>query len=407
VKRATARILRSSFRYPAFVTLVALAVTAVSAQDTFQRRGFTIQITDPVNQGVVFGKTRIAAEVKIDEKNMLDRVEFMVGDEVVFIDREAPFETFHDFGDEVRSWIIRAVAYHREGISVSDAVISRRASFSAIERVNRVILWVTVTDKKGNLITDLGREQFTVTEDGTQQKIIDFYPEDRPITLAILIDTSGSMRGKMDQVHAAAGSFVDTLRPDDRALVIDFDDKVFLIQDLTADHEDLKEAITSTEPLGSTSVYDALHASYRKIGQIKGRKAIVLLSDGDDTSSQFGFNRVLEEAKGHDTIIYAIGLGGGPAGGPRKNVLKEFSETTGGRAFFVAKAEQLAEVYQQIAEELRKQYYLTYSTDNETWDGRFIKIKVDHANEAYKVRSRRGYFAVRSPAGATASTSGP
>jgi Ca-activated chloride channel family protein len=384
---------------------IGLAATSVLAQDTFQRRGFSIEITDPVNQGVVFGKTRIAADVKADEKDMIERVEFLVGDEVIFIDREAPYECIYDFGSEVKSWIIRAVAHHREGITVSDAVISRRASFSAIERVNRVILWVTVTDKKGQLITELNRDAFSVLEDGKPQRIIDFYPEDRPITLAILIDTSGSMRGKMDQVHAAAGSFIDTLRPDDTALVIDFDDKVFLIQDLTNDHDELKTAITSTEPLGSTSVYDALHASYRKIGKIKGRKAIVLLSDGDDTSSQFGFNRVLEEAKGNDTIIYSIGLGGGPAGGPRKNVLKEFSETTGGRAFFVSKAAQLAEVYQQIADELRKQYYLTYSTDNETWDGRFIKIKVDHSDSSLKVRSRRGYFAVRSPTRATSSSS--
>ncbi len=381
------------------VALVAagLLVPATSAQDAARRRGFSISITEPANQEVVFLKTKIAAEVKIERPEDLDRVEFLVGDDVIFIDREAPFECQHDFGEASKSWIVRAVAYHREGISVSDAIITRRINFSAFERVNRVILWLTATDKQGNLITDLAREQFNVFEDGVAQQIIDFYPEDRPITMAILLDTSGSMRGKMEQVHQAAGEFVKTLRPDDRALVIDFDDKVFLIQELTGSHEALEEAISSTEPIGATSLYDALHASYRKIGKLEGRKAIVLLSDGEDTSSQFGYARVLEEAKGNNAIIYAIGLGGGPGGGPRKNVLREFSETTGGRAFFVKEAAELAGVYQRIAAELRTQYYLTYSTANEVWDGRWIKIRVEGNVPGMEIRARRGYFAVRAP----------
>jgi VWFA-related protein len=174
--------------------------------------------------------------------------------------------------------------------------------------------------------------------------------------------------------------------------VIDFDDNVFLIQDLTNDHEALKEAITSTEPLGATSLFDAMHAAYRKIGQIDGRKAVILLSDGEDTSSQFGFKRVLNEAKANNTIVYTIGVGGGSID---RNVLEEFAENTGGKAFFVKKADDLAEAYQRIADELGKQYYLTYSTNNEDWDGHWIKIRVESERPGVKVRARRGYFAVR------------
>ena len=136
--------------------------------------------------------------------------------------------------------------------------------------------------------------------------------------------------------------------------------------------------------------YDALHAAFRKLRGIEGRKAIVLLTDGDDTSSQFSYNRVLEEAKAQSVILYGIGLGD-----VKKSVLKEFSDTTGGRAFFVAKASQLAEVYRKIAEELRRQYYLSYSTNNTKWDGRFIKLQVKSTNPDWSVRARRGYFAVR------------
>jgi Ca-activated chloride channel family protein len=339
---------------------------------------------------VVVGKTRIAAEVKIDDERLLDRVEFMVGDKVVFVDREAPFEYWHDFGEAQRSWIIRAVAWHKEGVSVSDVTVTRKAGFVSVEEVNRVVLWVSATDKDGNFVTDLARDDFRVFEDDREQKLIDFYVETRAITMAILIDASGSMRDTIKEVHHAAGAFVDTLRDIDRALVIDFDDNVFLIQELTTDRNALREAITSTEPMGATSLYDALHASYRKIGAIEGRKAVILLSDGEDTSSLFSYKRVLDEAKSSNTMIYAIGIGS-----PDKGVLNEFAQVTGGKAFFVDKADELSAVYQRIADELRNQYYLTYSTGNQNWDGHWIKIRVDNLRQGIKVRSRSGYFAVR------------
>ena len=273
--------------------------------------------------------------------------------------------------------------------------ITRKITIEAFEEVNRVILWVTVTDKSGELVGDLTKENFSVSEDGAPQTIRDFLLEDRPITMAIVLDSSGSMRDAMPEVHQAAAGFVETLRPQDKALVIDFDDRVFLIQELTSDQALLKEAVTSTEALGSTALFDGLHAAFRKLRGIEGRKAIVLLSDGDDTSSQLAYNRILEEAKAQSVLIYGIGLGD-----VRKSVLKELAEMTGGRSFFVAKASQLAEVYRKIADELRRQYYLSYSTTNSKWDGRFIKLEVKSKNPDWSVRARRGYFAVRGGTGA-------
>jgi len=374
--------------------LVAGLSPSLLGQDAHQRKGFSVKIIEPANQEIVFGKTRIAAEIKIADPKLVERVEFIVGDEVIFIDHEPPYECFHDFGEESRSWVVRVVAHHVEGVSVSDASITRKLKFATIERVNRVILWVSATDKQDEFVTDLTMEDFEISENKQQQKVLDFFHEDRPITMAIVIDTSGSMQDKIHEVHRAAGSFVETLREDDRALIIDFDDNVFLIQDLTSDHDLLKTAIESTEPIGATAIYDALHASYRKIGQIEGRKAIVVLSDGEDTSSQFSFRRVLEEAKSNNTLIYSIALGGGTFGA-RKDVLKEFAEVTGGRFFLVKKAEDLSNTYERIAEELRKQYYLSYSTTNTEWDGRWIKLKVESNRSGVKIRARRGYFAVR------------
>ncbi len=371
--------------------LLVLAMAApAAAQDAAKRRGFSITIVAPAADDFVLGRTTLRAEVKAEAPIDVDRVEFLVKDKVIFVDREPPYECVHDFGEESKAWVIRAVLYHRDGFSVSDVVVTRKITVESFEEVNRVILWVTVTDRSDKLVGDLTKESFTVFEDGAPQTIRDFLLEDRPITMAIVLDSSGSMRDAMKEVHQAAASFVETLRPQDRALVIDFDDKVFLLQELTSDQAALKEAVNSTEALGSTALFDALHAAFRKLRGIEGRKAIVLLSDGDDTSSQFAYKRILEEAKGQNVLLYGIGLGE-----VKKSVLKEFSETTGGRAFFVGKASQLAEVYRKIAEELRRQYYLSYATTNDKWDGRFIKLEVKSKNPDWSVRARRGYFAVR------------
>jgi VWFA-related protein len=188
---------------------------------------------------------------------------------------------------------------------------------------------------------------------------------------------------------------VDTLRPEDKALVIDFNENVVLIQDLTSDHAALKEAITSTEPIGPTAIYDALHATYRKLRPVEGRKAMVLLSDGDDTASETKLERIIDQSKRNNVLIYGIGLGAGFGDGPRKNVLRQFAESTGGRAFFVGKATELESVYQQIAEDLRRQYLLTYETGIAEWNGKWVEVEVQSTQPGVKVRARRGFFAVK------------
>jgi len=382
------------------IGLALAAAPAALAQDEPARRGFAIHIVSPKNDEIVFGKTPIKAEVRVDDPTAVERVEFLVGDKLVFVDRDPPYEHQYDFGEEPRSFIVRAVAYHREGVSVSDTIVTRKVALTFIEEVRRILLWAVFTDKDDNFVTDLTKDDLRVVEEGRAQTIQDFYTEDRPIAMAILLDASGSMREQMREVHAAAGKFVDTLRDEDKALVIAFDDKVWLIQDLTADRKALKQSIESTEAIGATALHDALHAAYRKLRTVQGaRKAIVLLSDGDDTASNVPYKRILEEAKSENVTVYAIGLGGGMFGSERKAMLKELSGDTGGRAYFVDKASELAAVYGKIAEELRKQFFITYETQNTVWDGRFINVKVEPNDKKLNVRARKGYFAVKPKSG--------
>jgi Ca-activated chloride channel homolog len=297
--------------------------------------------------------------------------------------------------------VIRATAYHREGVTVSDTVILKRVVLNYAVQVNRVVLYATAYSKEGerHFALDLKKSDLVLEEDGKRQTIIDFYVEKRPVTLAVILDSSGSMQPAMDKVHNAASRFVDTLGNQDKALVIDFDEKVFLLQELTDDKNLLRKAITSTTALGGTALYDALYASFRKLRGIDGRKAIILLTDGDDTSSKFSFKRVLDEAKISDIIIFPIGMGTTVLDVDLRHVLKTLAEETGGRAYFPSKVEELEGVYTEIAQELKSQYYLTYEPTNNVWDGRWRRIKLEGVSgKGLEIRTRSGYYAVRKAA---------
>jgi Ca-activated chloride channel homolog len=364
------------------------------------RKGFSIRITNPAHNDFRYGRSQIDAEVTAADPALVEKVEFFVDDRLVFIDTEAPYTCFFDFGTEPRSWVIRATAYHREGVTVSDTVILKRVVLNYAVQVNRVLLYATAYSKEGerHFALDLNRDDLVLEEDGVRQTIIDFYNEKRPVALAVILDSSGSMQPAMDKVHNAASRFVDTLGAEDKALVIDFDEKVFLLQDLTGDKNLLRKAITSTSALGGTALYDALYASFRRLRAIEGRKAIILLTDGDDTASKFSFKRVLDEAKISDIIIFPIGMGTTVLDVDLRHVLKTLAEETGGRAYFPSKVEELEGVYGQIAEELKSQYYVTYEPTNTVWDGRWRKIKLSGApGKNLDVRTRSGYYAVRKP----------
>ena len=362
------------------------------------RKGFAVRITNPAHNDFRFGRAEIDAEVTAADPKMVDKVEFFVDDRLVFIDTEAPYSCFFDFGNEPRSWVLRATAYHREGVTVSDTVILKRVVLNYAVQVNRVVLYATAYSREGerHFALDLKKSDLVLDEDGKRQTIIDFYLEKRPVTLAVILDSSGSMQPAMDKVHNAASQFVDTLGSQDKALVIDFDEKVFLLQDLTDDKTLLRRAITSTNALGGTALYDALYASFRKLRGIDGRKAIILLTDGDDTSSKFSFKRVLDEAKISDIIIFPIGMGTTVLDVDLRHVLKTLAEETGGRAYFPSKVEELEGVYTEIAQELKSQYYVTYEPTNNVWDGRWRKIKLEGASgKGLDIRTRSGYYAVR------------
>ena len=371
------------------------AVLAAAEAEPAPVRKLAVKITEPADGDFIFGKTRIIAQVEASREVRGVRVEFSVGGKLIFIDREAPYEAFHDFGDEPHSWVIEAVAISSDSDQARATIVTRKLSINYREQVDRVLLTASVVDDDKKFITGLTSAEFKLYEDDVLQTISEFAQETRPITMAILIDTSGSMREEIATVQEAAKSFVETLRPEDRALIVDFDESVYLLQDISADHALLQTAIEGTDAEGGTAIYDALFASYRKLGKIEGRKAIVLLTDGEDTNSRFSYKKVLELTRTHDVVIYSIGLGASVLDVAVRGSLKQLADETGGRSYFPSSAEELKEIYQQIALDLRSQYAVAYSSTNRTANGTWRKIRLETTAKGAKVKTRRGYYAVK------------
>ena len=271
--------------------------------------------------------------------------------------------------------------------------------------VDMVSLNVTVVDSENRYVTDLDKGDFGVFEDGAKQEITYFNKTSLPIALSLLIDTSASMEQRMFTAQDAAVGFAKRLRPQDLAQVVDFDTRVEVLSDFTNDIPALETAIRATQAGGSTSLFNAIYISLKELAKIKAkseddvrRRAIVLLSDGEDTSSLVNFEEVLDLAKRSETAIYSIGLQSRDSSlskGFREAefVLRQLAQETGGRSFFPQRAEDLAGIYGVIADELSSQYTLGYAPSNQRRDGAWRRLNVQVHRQGTSARTKRGYYA--------------
>ena len=268
--------------------------------------------------------------------------------------------------------------------------------------IELVSLNVTVTEGT-KYLTGLQQEDFEVYEDGAKQTLSFFSAVQQPIALAILLDTSNSMEDKIATAQEAATGFVRRMKKDDVIEVIEFNSQVRIPQPFTNDMNALERAIRQTTVNGSTSLYNAIYVSLRGLKDQRAknaeeirRQAIVVLSDGDDTSSVIEYDDVLELAKRSETAIYAIGLRQKEAGRGKfqeaEFVLRQLSQETGGRVFFPTSIGELPKIYEQISEELASQYAMAYSSKNPMRNGAWRRIDVRVNKPGASARTRRGYY---------------
>ncbi|MCL2877661.1 MAG: VWA domain-containing protein [Acidobacteria bacterium] len=278
-------------------------------------------------------------------------------------------------------------------------------------KVDLVMLYASIMDKNNHFVSGLEQSQFRVLEDGVVQKIEFFAQEDVPVSMGLVLDLSGSMRGKIDQVNRAALAFLKAGNPGDEFFLIGFNDTVELLQDYTGDIDEIRDALENTVVAGKTFLYDAIYLGVEKaLAGVKPKKAIVVITDGNDDTSYYSLKELIAKIQESDVQVFCVGLLDEL---PRKGIfsrwsnseakkyhdaLVSISEETGGNAFFPRETSEIRGIVDEIARDLRGQYSIGYFSSNAASDGTFRRIKIEltgKKTDGMTIRHRRGYYAPR------------
>jgi VWFA-related protein len=272
-----------------------------------------------------------------------------------------------------------------------------------------VLLHATVRDRQGLFVSDLREKDFEVYEDGVRQRIRLFKREDTPVTVGLVIDHSGSMRPKLNDVIAAAWTFARASNPDDEMFIVNFNELVTLglpiDKPFTNDPNELQRAISRTPAYGQTALYDAIGVAINRLQRgRREKKVLIVISDGGDNASRRTVDQVLKMAGQSRAIIYTIGTFDAEDEDANPRVLRRLARTTGGEAFFPEHHQAVVELCERIAHDIRNQYILGYVSTNHLRNGAYRALRVvakspDHGR--LSVRTRTGYIAGGDPPPAT------
>ena len=369
----------------------------------------TVRFAEPASTTLLQGPTRITIEATTSPDARIASVTLYADDALLTTMEHAPYTVTWDAGRGAGVRRLRAVALDSAGRSGEAVLTVRRVQVGQYEEVRLVNVYASVRDDRGRPVLDLGRDDFSVTEDGVPQTVTHFSSARAPITIALLIDSSASMRlqGRIEMARKGAEEFVDEVEPGDRLLVLSFDDTLHGDATPLADRKAIHERIRAITPGGGTALYDSLYAVAGMLQNVDGRRAMVLLSDGRDQAlveNEPGSLRLFEEAleRAHrvEMAIYAIGLGGHldrefdlAQSRSLKEILETMARQTGGRAWFPARVSELGDVYRQIADDLKRQYTLAYASTNTRRDGRWRALRIAVGRPGLTVQARQGYYA--------------
>lgn len=295
-------------------------------------------------------------------------------------------------------------------LAVGILLVALTAPFSASLQttlkvdVNLVNVPFLVMDAQGRFVSGLNKNDFSVEEDGRRQDVQSFSRENTlPLTIGMLIDSSPSVSRVFADEKETAINFLDTtLQRSDLAFVIGFSREVTLVQDYTESQQKLREAINSLNISAGTSVYDAVYLACNEVFKTEGgRKALILISDGEDTTSKVRLSEAITAAEKSEAVVYSISnrVGGffNVKGSGSPDTLRRVSAESGGTVYFVAGRSDLTQVFEEISQELRNEYSLGYVSTNTAKDGKYRTIRIIPNNPAYRARSRSGYYAPLGP----------
>ena len=356
------------------------------------RGALGVWIVEPAKGKKVAGGTVHArAEVGVPDGRRLDKVEFKVNDAVVASLTKPPWQADVQVpGDDLV--YLTVVATLDDGSRTEAVRFLKSPQYLEEMDVSLVELYVAVTDRDGNLVEGLTKDDFDVYESGKRQEISKFeLVQNMPLTVGILLDTSGSMASSLAQAeHAAAGFLKRVMKPRDKAFAVSFAGQPRLDMPMTDDIDAVARSIADLQAVGETALHDALIQSLYYYRGVPGQRALVLLSDGDDNSSYFKYQDAVEYAQRSGVAIYAIGYNISSLPGGIHGKLKELTEKTGGRLFLAGKAEDLPAIYAQIERELRSRYLVAYNATQPMGPNGYRNVEVK-VKKGHKTRATRSY----------------
>ncbi len=357
---------------------------------------FSVRLVEP-QQGKAYRESlRAQAQVDVPEGEALDRVELYLNDALVATLYQPPFvqPILLPPGPQEMTYV-RTVAYLADGNSAEDlVVVNMPGDFGEQMKVQFVELFTTAVDPRGRPVEGLTREDFKVLEDGVEQEVRRFeLVRDQPIYAGIVIDTSASMQEELNEAIEGGLRFLETvLTPKDRAAVVTFSDQPNLAVRFTNEQEILAGGLAGLRAEGETALYDSLIYTLYYFGGLRGKRAVILLSDGADTKSRYQFDDVLEYARRSGVALYAVGINLKSNETDIRIKLERLAEETGGRSFFISGSRELKGVYEKVEAELRSQYLLAYQSSNAGREEKFRAVEVKMAKPGLEAKTMRGYY---------------
>jgi VWFA-related protein len=306
-----------------------------------------------------------------------------------------PYEAAVPMAQWSNGTVLRVTAIGEDGQEANDIRMLKgpQTTVEAV-RVDVVQLHVSALDKGGRFVKGLSQSDFSIKEDGRPEEMTGFETaENLPLTIGLVIDGSGSMEKSLPFVHeASAALFKNLMRPKDQGYVIEFRDKAKFLMELTGDSVALQRAASGTRADGATALYDAVVLGLYQFRTLQGRKALIVISDGDDNRSHVDFETLLRYARSAGAPIYVIAVGIPLTDFRSRRVAKTVAEESGGQVFHLSNAEKIAEVTRRIEEELRSQYILAFRSDSSKPPGEYRAIEVAVAKPGITARTIRGYI---------------
>ncbi len=351
---------------------------------------FRVRLAEPRQGQSYASSVPVRAEVEIPDGESIERVEVFLDDARVATLFQPPWEQALPLPREASLAYVRAVAFLADGSSTEDLVFVNAPEYLERIDVDFVELYASVLDRRGRPVQGLEAGDFKVSEDGVRQEVARFERvTDLPIHAAVVLDVSASMESSLGQATDAALAFLEgSVRPKDRAALITFNDRPNLAVKFTKDVDALAGGLAGLKAERGTALYDTIIFSLFYFNGVKGQRAIVLLSDGKDEGSRFGYEDALDSARRAGVAIYPIGLGEEL----EKRKLEKLAEETGGRAFFLKDVSELTGIYAAIQEELRSKYLIAYQSTNTSGGDEFRAVELKVSRPGTEAKTMRGYY---------------